>query len=156
MVGWHHWFNGHEFEQTPGNGEGQGSLACCSPRGHKESDTTLQLNNNNMSTESMMPSNHLILCWPLLLLPLIFPKRRVFSNESALCIRWPKNWSFSISPSNEIQGWFPSGLTGLISLLSKRGSRVFSSTIVWKHQFFSAQPFLWSNSDIHTWLLEKP
>ena len=59
-----------------------------------------------MSTESLMPSNHLILCRPLLLLPSIFPSIRVFSNESALCIRWPKYWSFSfsISPSNEHPG----------------------------------------------------
>ena len=59
-----------------------------------------------MSTESVMPSNHLILCWPLLLLPSIFPRIRVFSNELALCIRWPKHWSFgfSISPSNEYSG----------------------------------------------------
>ena len=59
-----------------------------------------------MSTESVMPSNHLILCRPLLLLPSIFPSIRVFSNESALCIRWPKYWSFSfnISPSNEYSG----------------------------------------------------
>ena len=59
-----------------------------------------------MSVESMMPSNHLILCGPLFLLPLIFPSIRVFSNESALCIRWPKYWSFSfsISPSNEYSG----------------------------------------------------
>ena len=64
--------------------------------------------------ESVMPSNHLILCHPLLLLPSIFPSIRVFSNESALCIRWPKYWSFSISPSNEIQDWFPLVLTGLI------------------------------------------
>ena len=54
-----------------------------------------------MSIESVMPSNHLILCWPLLLLPSIFPSIRVFSNESALHIRWPKYWSFSSSPSNE-------------------------------------------------------
>jgi len=54
-----------------------------------------------MSIESVMPSNHLILCCPLLLLPSIFPSIRVFSSESALCIRWPKCWSFSISPSNE-------------------------------------------------------
>ena len=53
-----------------------------------------------------------------------------------------------------IQDWFPLGLTGLISLLSKRHSRVFSSTTVWKHQFFGAQPSLWSNSHIHTWLQE--
>ena len=59
-----------------------------------------------MSTEPVMPSNHLILCRPLLLLPSIFPSIRVFSNESALCIRWPKYWSFSfnISPSNECSG----------------------------------------------------
>ena len=59
-----------------------------------------------MSTESVMPSNHLILCHPLLLLPSIFPSIRVFSNESVLCIRWPKYWSFSfsISPSNEYLG----------------------------------------------------
>ena len=60
--------------------------------------------------------------------------------------------SASVLPMN-IQGWFPSGLTGLISLLSKR---LFSSTTIWKYQFFSAQPSLWSNSHIHTWLLEKP
>ena len=48
MVGWHHWLNGHEFEQAPGDGEGQGSLLCCSPRGHKESDMTEQLNNNKI------------------------------------------------------------------------------------------------------------
>ena len=57
-----------------------------------------------MSIESVMPSNHLILCRPLLLLPSTFPSIRVFSNESVLCIRWPKYWSFSISPSNEYSG----------------------------------------------------
>ena len=84
--------------------------------------------------------------------PQSFPSIRVFSNESALHIRWPKYWSFSfsISPSNEYSGWFPLGLTGLISLQSKGLSRVFSSTTIWKHQFFSAQPSLWSNSHICT------
>ena len=74
-----------------------------------------------MSIKSVMPSNHLILCCPLLLLPSIFPSIRVFSNDSVLHIRWPKYWSFSfsISPSNEYSGLFPLGLTGLISLLSK-------------------------------------
>ena len=57
-----------------------------------------------MSIELVMPSNHLILCHPLLLLPSIFPNIRVFSNESVLCIRWPKYWRFSISPSNEYSG----------------------------------------------------
>ena len=106
------------------------------------------------SIESVMPSNHLVLCRPLLL-PSIFPSIRVFSNESALHIRWPKYWNFSLSLPANIQSWFPLGLTGLISLLSKRDSRVFSSTI-WKHQFFGAQPSFWSNSHIYTWLLEKP
>ena len=71
--------------------------------------------------ELVLLSNHLILCQPLLLLSSIFPSIRVFSNESALRIRWPKYWSFSImiSPSKNIQGWFPLGLTDLISLLSK-------------------------------------
>ena len=92
-----------------------------------------------------MPSNHLILCHPLLLLPSIIPSIRVFSNESVLCIRWPNHWSFSfnISPSNEHSGLFSLGLTGLISLLSKRLSRVFSNTTVQKHQFSSAS-FLYS------------
>ena len=88
--------------------------------------------------------NHLVLCCPILFLSPIFPSIRVFSNVSALPIRWPKYWSFrvSISPSNEYSGLIPLGLTGLISLLSKGLSRVFSSTTVWKHQFFGAQPFL--------------
>ena len=79
-----------------------------------------------------IPSNYLLLCHPLLHLPSIFPSIRVFSNESCLHIRWPKYWSFSfiISPSKENLGWFPLGLTGLVSLLSKGLSRVFSSTMV--------------------------
>ena len=105
-----------------------------------------------MSIESVMPSNHLILCCPLLLLPSIFPSIRVFSNESVLCIRWEKYWSFSfsISPSKNIQDRFSLGLTGLISLQSKGLSRVFSNAIVQKHQFFSTKLSLWSNSHIHT------
>ena len=89
-----------------------------------------------MSIELVMPSNHLILCHPLLLLPSIFPSIRVFSNESVLCIRWPKYWSFSFStvlPMN-IQDWSPLGWTGWISLQSKGLSWVFSNTTVQKHQ----------------------
>ena len=110
------------------------------------------------SIESVMPSSHLILCRPLLLLPSIFPSIRVFSNESALHIRWPKYWSFSfnISPSNEHPGWSPLGWTGWISLQSKGLSRVFSNTTVQKHQFFGTQLSVYSNSHIHTWPLEKP
>ena len=111
-----------------------------------------------MSTKSGMPSNHLILCYPLLLLPSIFPSTKIFSNESVLCIRWPEYWSFSFSislPMN-VQDWFPLGWTGLISLKSKGLPRVFSNTTVQNHQFFSTKFSLWSNSHIHTWLLEKP
>ena len=105
-----------------------------------------------MSIKSMMPANHLILCHPLLFLPSIFPSIRVFSNESALCIRWPKYWSFSfnISPSNEHPGLISFGWTGWISLQSKGLSRVFSNTTVQKHQFFSSQPSSQANSHIHT------
>ena len=94
-----------------------------------------------MSTESVMPSNHLILCHPLLFLPSIFPSIRVFSSESIPYIRWPKYWSssFSISPSNEYSGLILLGWTGLISLQSKGLSRVFSNTTVQKHQFFGTQ-----------------
>ena len=111
-----------------------------------------------MSIESVTPSNHGILCHPLLLLPSIFPNIRVFSNESVLRIRWPNYWSFSfsISPSNEHPGLISLGWTGWISLQSKGLSRVFSNTTVQKHQFFGAQLSLWSNSHIQTWLLEKP
>ena len=110
-----------------------------------------------MSIESVMPFNHLILGHPLLLLPSIFPSIRVFSNESVLHIKWPKYWgfSFSISPSNEYSGPISCRCTGLISLQSKGLSRVFSNTIVQKHQFFGAQLSLWSSSHIHTRLLEK-
>ena len=106
-----------------------------------------------MSIESVMPSNHLILCHPLLLLPSIFPSIRVFSNESALHIRWPKYWSFSISPSNEYSELIS---FKMISLQSKGLSRVFSNITVQKHQFFGTQPSLQSSSHIHTWLLKKP
>ena len=109
-----------------------------------------------MSIQSMMPSNHLILCRLLLLLPSIFPSIGVFSRESALHIRWPEYWSFSISPSNEYSGWFSFSIDWLISLLYKRLSRVFSSTTMQKHQFFGVHPSLWSNSHIYKRLLEKP
>ena len=83
--------------------------------------------------------------------PSVFPSIRVFSIELAPHIRWA---SASVLPL--IQDWSPLRLTGLISLQSKGLSRVFSNTTVQKHQFFGAQLSLWSNSHIHTWLLEKP
>ena len=172
--------------------------------------TNSQSSPKPMSIESVIPPNDLILCHPLLLLPSIFPSIRVFSNESALSIRWPKYWSlsFKVSPSSEhsalisfrmdwldllaVQGtlkslhqyhslkasilqrsafftaqlshlyipmntqeWSPLRWTGWISLQSKGLSRVFSNTTVQKNQFFNAQLSLWSNSHVHTWLLEK-
>ena len=105
------------------------------------------------------PTNHLILCCPLLLLPSIFPSIRVFSNESAPPPMASGGQSMVASASVlsvNILGWFSLRLTGLISLLHKGCSRVFSSTTVRKHQFFGPQPSLWPNSHIHTWLLEKP
>ena len=110
------------------------------------------------SIELVMPSNHLILCRPLLLSPSILPSIRVFSNESALLIRWPKYWSlsFSISPSNEYSGLISFRMDCWISLQSKGLSRVFFNTTVQKHQFFGIQLSLYFNSHIHTWLLEKP
>ena len=100
-----------------------------------------------MSTESVMPSNHLILCRPHLLPPSIFPSIRIFSNDSVLHIRWPKYWSFSfnISPSNEYSGltffridWF--------DLLAVQGTL---KSLLW-HQSFGIQPSLWSTFHIHT------
>ena len=85
-----------------------------------------------LSIESMMPSNHLVLCRLFLLLPSIFTSIRVFSNESALHIKWAT--STSVLPVN-IQSCFPFGLTGLISMLSKAPLGFFSSTTVQKHQF---------------------
>ena len=111
-----------------------------------------------MSIELVMPSNHLILYPPLLLLPSIFPKIKVFSNESGFRIRWQNigvSASTSVLPMNT-QDWSPLGWTGWISLQSKGLSKVFSNTIVQKHQFFGAQRSSQSNSHIHTWPLEKP
>ena len=109
-----------------------------------------------MSIESVMPSNHLILCYPFSC-PQFFPASGSF----------PMSWLFpsggqsigasasaSVLPMN-IQDWFPLGLTGLISLLSNGLSKVFSNTTVQKHQFFGTRPSLWSNSHIPTWLLKK-
>ena len=111
-----------------------------------------------MSVESAMPSNHLILCCPLLLLPSIFPSIRVLSNESMLHIRWPKYWSFSfsISPSSEY--------SGLTSFTIDRFDRL-SVQGTWKSLFqhytvrasvLGTQPFLLSSSHIRAWVLEKP
>ena len=116
---------------TPWTTARQGSLSITN------SQSLLKL----MSIELVMPSNHLILCCPFLLPPSIFPSIRVFSNESVLCIRWPKYWSFSfsISPSKDYSGLIYFRIDWLDSLLSKGLSRVFSNTTIQKHQLFSIQ-----------------
>ena len=122
---------------TPGTAACQASLSITSAR------SLLKL----MSIKSVMPSNHLILCHPLLFPPSIFPSIRVFSNESALHIRWPKCWSFnfSISPSNEYSGlisfsfdWLdPLAVQGTLkSLLQHHGSK---ASILWRSAFFIVQ-----------------
>ena len=100
-----------------------------------------------MSIESVMLSNHLILCTPFSFCLLSFLGSGS-SPESALHIRWPEYWSCSISPSNEYSGLISLGLTGLILLQFKELSRVFSSTTIQKHQFFGTQPSFGSNSHI--------
>ena len=108
-----------------------------------------------MFSQSVMLSNYVILCHPVLLLS-IFPSICVFSNESALHIRWPKNWSFSISPSNEYSGSI-SFRIDCFNLLAVQGTL---KSLLQHHNskasIFWSSAFLWSNSHIHTQLLEKP
>ena len=112
-----------------------------------------------MSIESVMPSNHLILCCPLSPFALNLSQHKVLFQWVGSLHHMAKVFeasaSASVLPMN-IQAWFPSGLTGLISLQSKGLSRVFSNTTVQKDQFFGAQPSSQSNSHIHTWPQEKP
>ena len=110
------------------------------------------------SIELVMPSNHLILCCPLLLLPSIFPSIKAFSNESVLCKKWPKYWSFSfnISPSNEHSGSISFRIDWL-DLLAVQGTlKSLLQHHSSKASIFGTQLSLYSSSHIHTWLLEKP
>ena len=104
-----------------------------------------------MSIESVTPSNRLVLCHPLLLLPSIFPSITVFSSELALGIRWPKYWrfSFSISPSSEFSGLISYRMDWLDVLVIRGTLKHLLQTTVQKHQFFHTQLSLWSNSQIH-------
>ena len=114
----------------------EASAACQASLSIPNSQTVLKL----MSIKSVMPSNHLNLCRPLLLQPLIFPSITVFSNESVLSIRWPKYWSFSfsISPSNEYLGLISFRIDWL-NLLAVQGSLKNLHTTVQKHQLFGTQ-----------------
>ena len=107
-------------------------------------------------SDAILPSHPL--SSPLLLLLSIFPSIRVFSNELAIYIRWPKYWSFSfsISPSNEYSGLISFRMDWLDLLAVQETLRVFSNTTVQKHQFFGTQPSSQFNSHIHTCPLEKP
>ena len=110
------------------------------------------------SIKSVMPSNHLILCHPLLLLPSTFPASGSFQMSQLFASGGRSigiSASTSVLPMNT-QDWFSLGWTGWISLQYKGLSRVFSNTKVQKHQFFGAQLSLWANSHIHTWPQEKP
>ena len=99
-----------------------------------------------MSIKLVMPSTHLILCHPLLHLPSIFPSIRVFSKESVLCIRWPKYWSFSISPSSEYSGLI-SFRIDLFDLLEVQGTL---KSLLQHHSSKASTISLWPNSDNHT------
>ena len=130
------WLSRVRLFVTPQTAAGQASLSITNTQ------SLLKL----MSIELVMPSNHLILCCPLLLLPSIFPSIRVFSNESVLCIRWPKCCSFSISPSSEYSGliyfridWFDLlAVHGILkSLLQHHSSK---ASILWCSTFFMVQP----------------
>ena len=126
----------------------QSCLTLCDPMDGSTPGCPVIINSRSllklMSIESVMPSSHLILCRPLLLLPSIFPSIRVFSNESVLCIRWPKYWSFSfsISPSNEYSrlisfgiNWFDLLQSVLTSLLHHSSK----ASLLWCSPFFTVQ-----------------
>ena len=108
-----------------------------------------------MSIKLVMPSNHLILCHPLLLLPQFFPASGSFPVSQLFALGGQSIGALAsaLVLLMNIQGTFPLGLSGLISLLSKGLSRVFSNTTVQKDQFFGTQPSLWPNSHLHIWLL---
>ena len=124
----------------------------CNMPGLPESQSLLKL----MSIELVMPSNYLILCHPLLLLPSIFPSIRIFPNESVLCIRWPKYWSFSFSDSNEHSGLI-SFRTDWFDLLAVQGTlksllwhHISKASIVWCSAFFMVQlshPYMTTSFD---------
>ena len=149
MVEWYHWLSGHGFGWTPGVGDGQGGLVCCGSWDQKGSDMTEQLN----WTESMMLLTISCSATAFSFCLLSFPFSGYFSMSQLFESGYQ---SIGVSPSTSalqmwIQGWFPLGLTGLNSLQSNGLSRVFSRTIVQKHQFLGAQFSLWSNSHTYTW-----
>ena len=129
-------------------------VACQAPLSSTMSQSLLKF----MSIELVMLSSHFIFCHPFSFCPQSFPASGSFPM-SWLLASGSQSIRLSASASvfsMNIQDWSPLGWTGLISLQSKGLSRVFSNTTAWNHKFFGAQLSLWSNSHIHTWLLEKP
>ena len=165
MVGWHHWFNGNELGQTPGDSEVRDrKVRHAAVHGVAKSRTRL-----SNWTELRVWSNSCPLsqwCHPTISSSVVpfssrlqsfpasgsFPMSGLFTSGDQSI---GASASASVFPMN-IQGWFPLELIGLISLQSTELSRVFSNTAIRKLQFFSIQSSLWSNSHIYTWLLEKP
>ena len=140
---------GASVKNLPANARGtriEGSIPGSGRSPGEGSGSLLKL----MSIQSVMPSNHLILCHPILFLHSVFPNFRVFSNESFLCIRWPKYWSFSISPSNEYSG-FISFMIDWFELFAVQGTL---KSLLQNHN--SKISILYGPWRIHTWLLEKP
>ena len=154
--------NSQEFAEAPRCPRMQSSLCC---RSGTQSCLTLLITMDDrqaslsftispsllklVSIESVIPSSHLILCRPLLCLSSVCPRIRVFCKELALCIRRPKDWSFSISASNEHSGLISFTMDRLNLLAVQGALKSLLNTTVQKHQIFSTQSSLWSNS--HIW-----
>ena len=132
----------------------QSTAACQASLSFTISQSLLKL----MSIESVIPSNHFILCHPLLLLPSIFPSFRVFSNESALRIKWPKYWSFSFcnSPSNEYSGLISFRIDWLDLLVIQRNLKSLRQHHSSKASILQHSAFFMVQLSHLTWLLEKP
>ena len=139
------WPHGLQYARLPSSSLFPGALSNSCP---------LSKRCHHTISASVVPFSSCLLSFPE---PGSFPMSRVFCSDSVLWIRWTTHCSFKISISpNNIQDWFPWGLTGLISLQSKGLSKDFSSTTVWRYQIFGTQPFILASSHIRTWLLEKP
>ena len=140
----------------PGKSHDQRSLVCYSSRSHKDSHMTTHKHTMSMNRWCHPTISYSVT--PFFSWPQSFPSSRSSPKSQLFVSAGQSNGASAPASvlSMNIQGWFPLGLTGWISLLFKGLSRIFSSTTVWKHQFFGTQPSLWSNSHICTWFLGKP
>ena len=163
MVGWHHWLNGYVVVQSLSHVQ-LSAIPWTATRQASLSFTISWCLLKLMSTELVMPSNHLILRHPLLLLLSIFPSIRVFSNESTLHIRWPKYWSFHTSPSNEYSGLISFGIDwfDLLAILETLKSLLQQTTnsklweVVKDREACCAADFLHGIAKVrHNWVTEQ-